>query len=116
VNLSDLVRSEGFGFVVDPHPWTRLWVQGNPPNPRSFSALVCHPPDRTTPVIACVVDSLDHIYACAHEIAGDRRGHEHTEKMLSEQAHILARWARRLGDRVAELEAHSAGDDNEGEQ
>jgi hypothetical protein len=98
VNLSDLVRQEGFGFVLDPEPWKREGIQGDPPNPESFTALVCRPSGVSASVIACVDDSLDQAYACAHEIAGDREGHEHTERMLSEQARILARWARRLGD------------------
>jgi hypothetical protein len=103
VNLSDLVRSEGYPLVVDPDPSTRDF-QGNPPNPRSFTALLCHDL-HGQPYVACVVDSIDHVYACAHEIAGDRYGHEHTERMLSEQAHILARWARRLADQPARSSA-----------
>jgi hypothetical protein len=95
--LSDLVHSEGYPLVVDPEPWKQRRVQGDPPNPRSFTALLCHDP-HGLPYIACVVDSIDHVYACAHEIAGDRYGHAHTERMLSHQSEILARWARRLAD------------------
>ena len=94
MNLSDLVRSSGYGFVVDPEPW-RHDVQGNPPNPESFSALLCRDPGGRG-YVACVVDSIDHAYACAHEIAGDRYGHGHTEKMLSRQAEILAGWLKQV--------------------
>lgn len=100
--LSDFVHSEGYGFVVDPEPWKREGIQGDPPNPASFTALLCRPSGVSQSLIVCVDDSLDQANACAHEIAGDRRGHEHTEKMLAEQSRILAGWLRRAATTATE--------------
>jgi hypothetical protein len=106
VNLSDLVRSEGYGFVVDPEPHRRPDVLGDPPDPDLFGALLCG--DGDTRLIVCRADCWDYAYDCSHEIAEDRYGHRHGEALFSMQANILAGWCRQLSD--------PAGDDNEGEQ
>lgn len=95
LTLSDLVRSEGYDFLVDPEPWKREDVVGNPKNPQTFSALLCR--DAYGSFIRCVADNLDHAYDCSHEIAEARHGHgHHTAEMFCEQANILAGWVREV--------------------
>lgn len=96
MNLSDLVRREGYGFVVDPKPRSRPDVLGLPPADISAAVLCCKPYEPTGRYIACIADELDHVYAAAHEIAEDRYGHTHSEKVLSEQSRILARWVKQV--------------------
>jgi hypothetical protein len=92
VRLSDLVRVEGYGFMVDTEPWLQPDVQGDPKDVETFTALAGRRGEFR--YIVCIEDSLDHVYSCAHEIAGDRWGHEHTEMLWTEQANILAGWVK----------------------
>lgn len=105
MNLSDLVHSQGYGFTVTPEPWLQPGVQGNPPDPHCFTAMVCHDSGRR--YIACIADELDHVYACAHEIAEDQYGHDHSELVLSRQSQILARWLRQVADLRATKETRT---------
>jgi len=90
LRLSDAVRAEGYDFTVDPQPWTRTDITGNPDQPETFHALLCGN------TLVATSDSWDWAYGASHEIAEDRHGHHHTERMWCEQANILAKWCRTL--------------------
>jgi hypothetical protein len=94
VNLADLVRSEGYGFVVDPTPWLRGDVLGSPVDPHCFDALACNGPNGL--YVACRSLDWDWVYACSHEIAEARMGFKHTLETFEYQAQILAGWVRKL--------------------
>lgn len=101
MRLSDLVRSAGYGFVVESSPtWEGHTVLGDPPSPRSFTAVLCEDAAGRR-YIACRADCLDHLYSCAHEIAEDQCGHEHTARTFARQSQILAGWGRMLGSAAA---------------
>lgn len=90
--LADAVRELGYGFVIDPEPWQRPDVCGDPPQPKAFEALLCGEPGNR--YIACVSNSWDQAYNVSHEIAEDAMGHEHTSRMFCYQANLLADWLR----------------------
>jgi hypothetical protein len=92
--LSDLVRSEGYGFRVVPEPWREPRVLGIPPDPQIATALVCADVDGE-PYVACVEDSIDHVYSASHELAEHTYGFRHSPAMLEYQANMLAAWLRR---------------------
>jgi hypothetical protein len=98
VKLSELVESEGYGFVIETSPtWEGHKILGDPPALEGFVALMCED-DEGNRYVACRTDSLDFVYSAAHEIAEDRFGHEHTAWMFSMQCNILAGWIRKLNN------------------
>ena len=87
LTLKDAVEADGFQFVIDPTPFARSDVLGNP-SPAS-SAVACE-----GNVLACIENSWDHAFACSHEMAEAFYGFKHCEGMWCYQANILARWHR----------------------
>lgn len=96
MNLSEAVEAEGYRLVVDPEPWARPDVLGNPHEPELWPhcVLLC-----VGNILAATGDGWDWAYSAAHEIAEDRCGHEHTAEMWAEQAGLLGRWIAMAGER-----------------
>ena len=98
MNLSDLIVSEGFEFLIDAQPGLLPAAMGKS-DPGYCCAHYLGPGEFA---IVCDTDSIRHAYSASHEIAELKHDFKHSVEMFCSQANILARWCKLMGGEVDE--------------